>query len=37
MYLGKMTTAQAEEALKKDPVIVLPVGSTEQHGAQSAL
>lgn len=37
MYLGKMTTAQAEEAFKNDPVVVIPVGSTEQHGTQSAL
>ena len=32
-----MTTAQAKEAFKKDPIIVIPVGSTEQHGTQSAL
>lgn len=32
-----MTTAQAEEALKNDPIIVIPVGSTEQHGPQCAL
>lgn len=32
MYLGKMTTAQAKEAFKNDPIIVIPVGSTEQHG-----
>ena len=37
MYLGKMTTAQAGEAFKHDPIVVIPVGSTEQHGAQSAL
>ena len=37
MYLGKMTTAQAKEAFQKDPVLVIPVGSTEQHGAQCAL
>ena len=37
MYLGKMTTTQAKEAFSKDPVIVIPVGSTEQHGTQSAL
>ena len=37
MYLGKMTTAQAGEAFKLDPIVVIPVGSTEQHGAQSAL
>ena len=32
MYLAKMTTAQAKEAFEKDPIIVIPVGSTEQHG-----
>ena len=32
MYLGKMTTLQAKEAFEKDPIIVIPVGSTEQHG-----
>ena len=37
MYLGKMTTLQAKEAFEKDPIIVIPVGSTEQHGTQSAL
>lgn len=37
MYLAKMTTLQAKEAFQKDPVIVIPVGSTEQHGTQSAL
>lgn len=37
MYLGKMTTTQAKEAFKNDPVIVIPVGSTEQHGTQGAL
>ena len=37
MYLGKMTTAQAKEAFKNDPIIVIPVGSTEQHGTHSAL
>ena len=37
MYLGKMTTAQAKEAFKNDPIIVIPVGITEQHGTQSAL
>ena len=31
MYLAKMTTAQAKEAFEKDPIIVIPVGSTEQH------
>lgn len=37
MYLGKLTTAQAKEILKNDPIVVIPVGSTEQHGTQSAL
>ena len=37
MYLAKMTTVQAKEAFLKDPIIVIPVGSTEQHGTQSAL
>lgn len=37
MYLAKLTTAQAKEAFKKDPIVVIPVGSTEQHGTQSAL
>lgn len=37
MYLGKMTTSQAKEAFAKDPIVVIPVGSTEQHGAQCAL
>lgn len=37
MYLGKMTTLEAKEAFKNDPVVVIPVGSTEQHGDQCAL
>ena len=37
MYLSKMTTAQAKEAFAKDPILVIPVGSTEQHGTQGAL
>ena len=37
MYLEKMSWAQAEEAFKKDPVVVIPVGSLEQHGPQCAL
>ena len=32
MYLAKMTTAQAKEAFEKDPIIVIPVGSTEHRG-----
>ena len=37
MYLGRMTTLEAKKAFEKDPVIVIPVGSTEVHGTQSAL
>ena len=37
MFLERMTTAQAEQAFKNDPVAILPVGSTEQHGPQCAL
>lgn len=37
MYLRKLTTAQAEAAFQKDPIVVIPVGSTEQHGTQGAL
>ena len=37
MFLERMTTAQAEAALKRDPIAVLPLGSTEQHGPQCAL
>lgn len=37
MYLAKMSTAQAAEAFQKDPIVIIPVGSTEQHGTQGAL
>ncbi|WP_026294947.1 creatininase family protein [Sediminispirochaeta bajacaliforniensis] len=37
MYLHKMTSVQAEAVLKQDPIIVIPTGSTEQHGPQCAL
>ena len=37
MYLGRMTTLEAKRAFEKDPIIVIPVGSTEVHGTQSAL
>lgn len=37
MYLGRMTTLEAKEAFEKAPIIVIPVGSTEVHGTQSAL
>lgn len=37
MYLAKMSTAQVAQAMKNDPIFVLPVGSTEQHGTHSAL
>ena len=32
MFLERMTTAQAAEAFQKDPIAIIPVGSTEQHG-----
>ena len=37
MFLERMTTAQAAEAFQKDPIAIIPVGSTEQHGPQCAL
>ena len=37
MFLEKMTTAQAAEAFQQDPIAIIPVGSTEQHGPQCAL
>ena len=37
MYLAKLTTAQAKTVLQNDPIVVIPVGSTEQHGPQCAL
>lgn len=37
MYLENLTTAQAKEAFEKDPIIVIPIGSIEQHGAHCAL
>ncbi|MBQ1887279.1 MAG: creatininase family protein [Firmicutes bacterium] len=37
MFLERMTWKQAGEFLKKDPVCVIPIGSTEQHGPQCAL
>lgn len=37
MYLGNMTTLEAKDAFKNDPILVIPVGSTEQHGDQCAL
>lgn len=37
MFLEKMTTAQAETAFDRDPLVVIPIGSTEQHGPQCAL
>ncbi len=37
MLLEKLTTLQAKEALKKDPIVVLPIGSIEQHGIHLAL
>lgn len=32
IYLQTMTTREAEERLKKNDVIILPIGSTENHG-----
>lgn len=37
MYLENLTTAQAKEVFEKDPIIVIPIGSIEQHGAHCAL
>ena len=37
MKLEKMSYAQAAEAFKNDPVVIIPVGSLEQHGPQCAL
>ena len=37
MILEKMSWLQAKEAFEKDPIVVIPVGSLEQHGPQSAL
>lgn len=37
VYLAKLTTAQAKTVLQNDPIVVIPVGSTEQHGPQCAL
>ncbi len=37
MYLAKMTTTDARLAFEKDPIVVIPVGSTEVHGTHSAL
>lgn len=33
MYYQTMTKLDVEERLKKDDVIIIPVGSTENHGA----
>lgn len=32
--LARMTYKEAEEAFRKNPVILIPMGSTEQHGPQ---
>lgn len=32
MYLAKLTWPQAQRALAKDPVVILPIGTAEQHG-----
>lgn len=37
MFLERMTTAQAACALQNDPIAIIPLGSTEQHGPQCAL
>ena len=37
MYLAKMTTVQVKEVFENDPIIVIPIGSTEQHGTHGAL
>ena len=37
MILEKMSYAQAAEAFRKDPLVIIPVGSLEQHGPQCAL
>lgn len=37
MFLERMTTVQAERAFAKDPLAIIPLGSTEQHGPQCAL
>ena len=37
MFLERMTTVQAEWAFAKDPLAIIPLGSTEQHGPQCAL
>lgn len=37
MYLSNMTTEQAKTILQQDPIVVIPVGSTEQHGPQCGL
>lgn len=37
MFLERMTTARAAAAFQKDPVALIPLGSTEQHGPQCAL
>lgn len=37
MYLSNMTTEQAKTILQQDPMVVIPVGSTEQHGPQCGL
>ncbi|MCF0151407.1 MAG: creatininase family protein [Firmicutes bacterium] len=37
MFLERLSYAQAGEFFKKDPVCIIPLGSTEQHGPQCAL
>lgn len=37
MFLEKMTTSQAKEVFNNNPVVIIPVGSIEQHGNHCAL
>lgn len=37
MFLERMTSAQAEKVINSAITVVMPVGSTEQHGPQCAL
>ncbi len=37
IYLQNMTWAQVEERLKKNDIIIVPVGSTEAHGPHACL
>ena len=37
MFLEEMSWKQAEEYFKTRDLVIIPVGSTENHGAQLAL